>query len=316
MIDELPVERRAARLAGGFAAADRPARFEVGAHQMRHWFDGLAMLHRFTIAGGRVSYGSRYLQSRSYRAARERGEIAYSEFATDPCRSLFRRVQSMFHPAATLTDNANVNVARLGERFIAMTETPMPVQFDPHTLDTAGVPPYATPGQLSTAHPHLDRDDGGDAQLRGQARAALSSYRFFSVRPGLASSARGDRARLPVREPAYMHSFGLTERWLVLAEFPFVVNPLALALAGRPYIENYRWKPERGHALHARRPLQRRGRRRLAAPRPASPSTTSTPSTDGERGRGRHVRLPGRRHHRGPLPRAPARRQADRAGPS
>src|SRR6185312_9619940 len=53
-------------------------------------------------------------------------------------------------------------------------------------------------------------------------------------------------ASLPVKEPAYMHSFGLTERWLVLAEFPLVVNPLALATAGRPYIENYRWKPERG----------------------------------------------------------------------
>ena len=53
-------------------------------------------------------------------------------------------------------------------------------------------------------------------------------------------------ASLPVKEPAYMHSFGLTERWLVLAEFPFVVNPLALALSGRPYIENYRWKPELG----------------------------------------------------------------------
>jgi carotenoid cleavage dioxygenase-like enzyme len=43
-----------------------------------------------------------------------------------------------------------------------------------------------------------------------------------------------------------MHSFGLTERWIVLAEFPFVVNPLALALSGRPYIENYRWKPDLG----------------------------------------------------------------------
>ena len=43
-----------------------------------------------------------------------------------------------------------------------------------------------------------------------------------------------------------MHSFGLTERWLVLAEFPLVVNPLALALSGRPYIENYSWKPELG----------------------------------------------------------------------
>src|SRR5207245_10833378 len=71
----------------------------------------------------------------------------------------------------------------------------------------------------------------------------------------LAGPARAPRGRrgaarvlgsLPVREPAYMHSFGLTERWLVLAEFPLVVNPLALALSGRPYIENYRWKPDLG----------------------------------------------------------------------
>jgi beta,beta-carotene 9',10'-dioxygenase len=47
-----------------------------------------------------------------------------------------------------------------------------------------------------------------------------------------------------------MHSFGLTERWLVLAEFPFVVNPLNLAFSGRPYIENYRWKPELGTRFH------------------------------------------------------------------
>jgi len=49
-----------------------------------------------------------------------------------------------------------------------------------------------------------------------------------------------------VSRPAYMHSFGLTQRYIVLAEFPLVVNPLALALSGRPYIENYRWRPERG----------------------------------------------------------------------
>jgi carotenoid cleavage dioxygenase-like enzyme len=76
-----------------------------------------------------------------------------------------------------------------------------------------------------------------------------SSYRFFEVPPD-AQQGRPTPTRvigsLPVREPAYMHSFGLTERWLVLAEFPLVVNPLALALSGRPFIENYRWKPERG----------------------------------------------------------------------
>ncbi|TMM18584.1 MAG: carotenoid oxygenase family protein [Actinobacteria bacterium] len=223
-----------------------PAKFELGEQHMRHWFDGLAMLHRFSISDGEVSYGNRFLESRSYRASREQGEMIYGEFATDPCRSLFKRVQTLFSGGGVLTDNANVNVTKLGERFIAMTETPLPVQFDPRTLKAAGVRPYEAPGQLSTAHPHADRTSG--AMLNYAAKlGSRSSYRFFEV-PAHSPAGRPAATRvissLPVREPAYMHSFGLTERWLVLAEFPLVVNPLALALSRRPYIENYRWKPD------------------------------------------------------------------------
>ncbi|HWX73929.1 MAG TPA: carotenoid oxygenase family protein, partial [Solirubrobacteraceae bacterium] len=169
-----------------------PAKFEVGEQRMRHWFDGLAMLHRFTLAGGQVSYGNRFLESRSYRAARERGEIAYGEFATDPCRSLFKRVQTLFSTAA-LPDNANVNVARLGERYVAMTETPLPVQFDPETLAAAQVRPYQVPGELSTAHPHGDRASG--AMLSYAAKLGpRSSYRFFEV-PAVAQEGRPTPAR-------------------------------------------------------------------------------------------------------------------------
>jgi carotenoid cleavage dioxygenase-like enzyme len=46
--------------------------------------------------------------------------------------------------------------------------------------------------------------------------------------------------------PAYMHSFAITERYAVLAEFPLVVTPVAIPLSGRPFIENYRWEPGRG----------------------------------------------------------------------
>ncbi len=66
-----------------------PAKWEVGGRAMNHWFDGFAMLHRFSFAEGGVSYANRFLESRAYRAARDHGRIAYSEFATDPCRSLF-----------------------------------------------------------------------------------------------------------------------------------------------------------------------------------------------------------------------------------
>jgi beta,beta-carotene 9',10'-dioxygenase len=243
VLDELELSGELPRWLGGSLLRTGPAKFEVGEQRMRHWFDGLAMLHRFTIDDGRVSYGNRYLESRSYRAAREQGRMVYGEFATDPCRSLFKRVQTLFSPGQALPDNANINVTRLGERFIAMTETPLPVQFDPHTLQAAGVRPYEAPGQLTTAHPHMDRASKGMLNYAAKL-GARSSYRFFALAPE--ESRPRVIASLPVKEPAYMHSFGLTERWLVLAEFPFVVNPLALALSGRPYIENYRWKPELG----------------------------------------------------------------------
>jgi beta,beta-carotene 9',10'-dioxygenase len=243
-LDGLPVEGEIPPWLQGSLIRTGPAKWEVGDRAMNHWFDGFAMLHRFSFADGDVSYANRFLESRAYRAARDEGRIAYSEFATDPCRSLFQRVSAMFSPK--LTDNANVNLTKLGERFISMTETPIPVEFDAQTLAAAGVP-YEPPGQLSTAHPHMDRATKGMLNYAAKL-GPRTSYRFFLLRPG--SSKPELIAMKPVREPAYMHSFGLTQRWLVLAEFPFVVNPPRLAFSGRPYIENYRWKPELGTRFH------------------------------------------------------------------
>jgi beta,beta-carotene 9',10'-dioxygenase len=243
VLEELPQSGEMPAWLSGSLLRTGPARFEVGEQRMRHWFDGLAMLHRFSVAGGRVAYANRFLEGKAYRAARERGEIAYGEFATDPCRSLFKRVQAFFAPGAAFSDNANVNLTKLGDRFIAMTETPIPVQFDPETLATAGVRPYRVPGHLTTAHPHRDRNSG--AMLNYAAKLGpRTSYRFFEV--GAEASEPAVIGSVPVREPSYMHSFGLTERWFVLAEFPFVVNPLSLARLKRPYIENYRWRPQLG----------------------------------------------------------------------
>ncbi|MEU4746649.1 carotenoid oxygenase family protein, partial [Actinosynnema sp. NPDC023658] len=53
-------------------------------------------------------------------------------------------------------------------------------------------------------------------------------------------------ATLPAERPGYLHSFAVTERHVVLAIFPLVVNPLSLLLRAKPFIENYRWRPELG----------------------------------------------------------------------
>ena len=40
-----------------------PAKFDVGSATVNHWFDGLAMLHRFGFADGQVTYPNRFLRS-------------------------------------------------------------------------------------------------------------------------------------------------------------------------------------------------------------------------------------------------------------
>jgi beta,beta-carotene 9',10'-dioxygenase len=200
------------------------------------------MLHRFTFGEGSVSYGNRFLKGRTERAVRQEGRIAYPEFATDPCRTLFQRVQTLFKGGPEFGDSANINVVKLGEHFLSMTEAPISVEFDPRTLESAGVP-YMPPGNLTTAHPHADRRDG--AMLNFAVKLGpRNEYRFYRVpsdtmEPEVVAS-------LPVKEPGYVHSFGLTEHWYVLAEFPWTVNPLRLVTSGRPYAENYRWKPDQG----------------------------------------------------------------------
>ena len=112
VVDSLELEGSLPAWLQGSLIRTGPAKFEVGDRSFNHWFDGLAMLHRFAFADGEVSYRNRFLESSAYRAATETGEISYSEFATDPCRSLFKRVQSVFSPK--ISDNANVNLTRLG----------------------------------------------------------------------------------------------------------------------------------------------------------------------------------------------------------
>jgi carotenoid cleavage dioxygenase-like enzyme len=237
-LDSLPIEGTIPEWLAGTLLRNGPAKYEVGERPLAHWFDGLAMLHKFSFADGGVSYANRFLRTDAYRAA-EQGRISYSEFATDPCRSFFKRATTMFRP--NLTDNCNVNLTRLGDEYIAMTETPLPVAFDPETLDALGVA-YKPPGMHATAHPHHD-PESGELIAYVTHFGPRSEYRLYAQRDR-SHQRRIGSAR--AAEPSYMHSFAMTERHLVLVAFPLVVNPLSLAFSGRPFIANYRWKPELG----------------------------------------------------------------------
>ena len=220
-----------------------PALWHAGVTPLKHWFDGFAMLHSFTMGQGKVSYRNRFLQTPDLLAARARGRLMHPQFASDPCRGLFKKVASMF--VSELGSNPNVNVTQLGQRFLALTETPLAIEFDPETLATAGLYNYDRDhfgGQITSAHPIVEQGTLYNFTVRlGKG----SRYRGYQTQTG----PRQEFAHHPTEHPAYMHSCALTPREMVLWEGPLVVKPLELLYRQRPYIENYRWRPELGSRL-------------------------------------------------------------------
>lgn len=241
-LEDLPVRGQFPAWLTGTLIRNGPGKFEVGSESYQHWFDGLAMLHKFSFRNGRVSYANRFLGTGDFLEAADQGRITRRAFATDPCRTIFGRVLAMFSPAAA--DNANVNIGILADRCVALAETSLPITFDPETLRATGVPDSgAEPGgQLTTAHPHLDFSRR--LSLNYWTRMGRKShYDIVAIDDAGAPRLIGS---LSVDRPAYMHTFAVTEHYVVLSEFPLVVNPLSLLLSGRPFIENFRWRPERG----------------------------------------------------------------------
>ena len=225
----------------GALVRNGPADFGMKDGHVNHWFDGLAMLRRFGFADGEVRYTNRFLRTNAYRA-RVGGAVGATEFGTGPT-SLLRRLGSLVLPTAT--DNANVTVAALGGRTVALTETPKMVAFDPETLLTFGSQTFDDdlPGQWTAAHVEHDGERGETVGFTLHF-GRQSSYHVYRLEDG--QREREELARIPVDEPAYIHSAGVTNRHVVLPEIPYTTTLRRLLSPGvESFVDAFEWH---GHA--------------------------------------------------------------------
>ena len=85
-----------------------------------HEFDGLAMLHSFTFDKGAVSYTNKFLLSQAYDAVINRNTSEYKGFAATP--SIGKKILGFFSSESKWVTNANVNVSKYGNDYVALTE--------------------------------------------------------------------------------------------------------------------------------------------------------------------------------------------------
>ena len=250
---QLEVRGRLPEWLDGVLLRTGPALFSLREQDYDHWFDGLAMVQRFAFHAGTASYTGRFLQSPDYRKSTALGRPGADEFVTVPRRGLLERLWTLFDPERQFGRNGMVNVLRVGAgRMLALTENPLPVEFNPADGSTVGVFDWPDPMQsvlnmISTAHPWYDPELKTSWNFLVHINPLAPKYLLTRLDDG--QTARQQVAEIATDQPAYMHSFALTRNYIVLTEFPFVTSCarlILMPLSGSGYIDTYRWEPERG----------------------------------------------------------------------
>lgn len=209
-----------------------PGMFEIGEHKFKHRFDGMALLQRYHIANGTVTYQRKYLRSDAYKANMAAKRITTAEFGTtavpDPCKNIFSRFLTVFEHTEK-TDNTSVNVFPLKTELYASTETNFINRVDPNTLDKLEKVNLEEKVKLNlaTAHPHYESD--GSMYNLGQSFQRGLFTALVAVPPKREAEKTFPAGEIVCKIQSswklhynYYHSFSMTENYFVLVEQPLL----------------------------------------------------------------------------------------------
>ncbi|XP_076367899.1 beta,beta-carotene 15,15'-dioxygenase-like isoform X3 [Tachypleus tridentatus] len=229
---------------------------EIGPDKFRHVFDGMALLHRYHISNGEVTYQNKFLRSKTYNRNMKANRIVVSEFGTkahpDPCKTLLQRLMSMF-VLNDHTDNDLVNIVPYGDEIYVHTETPFIHRIDPNTLKILDRVNFCeqVAVNIATAHPHLEHD--GTVYNMGSSLASSRPLYNIIKFPSTTKSGKSkfdegtvicSIPALSKRNPSYFHSFAMTENYFVFVEQPLTVSVMKLGISsftGSSFMDCMNW---------------------------------------------------------------------------
>lgn len=219
-----------------------------GTFKTRHWFDALAVVHRFQILAPdednpkvRVIYNSRSTCDGLIKRIQKTGDPRMMSFGRryDPCRSFFQKVMAVFKPAEAPAPDAVSMSITLSADFPGLTKAgatslggPSSIgignlinktdnsnlqSLDPETLEPLGLAAQTVlhpdlKGPFSASHAKSDPVTG-DVYNYNLFPGCPATYRVFRV-----SASTGKTSILATirADAAYLHSFCLSERFVIL----------------------------------------------------------------------------------------------------
>ncbi|XP_062099620.1 carotenoid cleavage dioxygenase 8 homolog B, chloroplastic [Humulus lupulus] len=231
-----------------------PGMWHIGNYNFRHLFDGYATLVKLNFEDGRLIAGHRQIESDAYKAAKKNNKLCYREFSevpkTDNFLAYVGELANLFS-GSSLTDNANTGVVKLGDgRVVCLTETQKgSIMIDPETLDTIGRFEYSDSlgGLIHSAHPIVTETEF----LTLLPDLVSPGYLVVRMEPG--TNERKVIGRVSCRggpSPGWVHSFPVTEHYVVVPEMPLRYCAQNLLKAEPTPLYKFQWHPESKAYLH------------------------------------------------------------------
>ncbi|CAL8110508.1 unnamed protein product [Orchesella dallaii] len=248
-----------------------PGLFDLGNFTLNHWLDGYAIVSKFEIHGDKVSLHKKYLQSDAYKRAIAAQKPVITEFGTkaypDPNKGLLSRLVSSIMPE--MTDNDSSNIFKLGKDYFVCNDSCFfrKFDFDSNNLITGDKYDSQRLFGLNGLSAHPLTDENGDMYNIGFS--ALTGLKFSVIR--IPSSDSGKSSKEMLKEAkvvcniassygpgcvSYVHSFGMTSKYILFIEQPYVASISAIASAlikGHSVKDWLEWRPNlknRFHLIH------------------------------------------------------------------
>ncbi|XP_018395628.1 PREDICTED: carotenoid isomerooxygenase [Cyphomyrmex costatus] len=251
-----------------------PGNLKVGKYRYQHLFDSSALLHKFGIADGEVTYQTRFVQTEVYKRNMAAQRIVYNEFGTnatpDPCQTIFHRVAAVFNPNKTLSDNSMISIYPFGDEYYTFTEAPVMHRIDLKNLETTGRVNMSKYVNIvnHTSHPHVMAD--GTIYNVGLSITPMgprySIVCFYPNRVTVDNSGKEKNlsmfdqativARVPCRwllNPSYMHTFGITENFFIIVEQPLSISFVQMTknhFKQEPMMNSFKWHENKSTLIH------------------------------------------------------------------
>ena len=238
----------------------KPQQEQESRRSYSHIFDGLSKISKYDINKDGISFQTKFLRSKWYEDVVKNNKIPPSittGAVLNPPFSTFENIYAAI-TSSFLFDNTPVNIARLGGRkgnLVATTDAPVLMEFD-KSLNTKGRIQYSNSitslngiELFSTAHPISLENESINYFL--ELKLPIPFLKSQNLAHFVSTNTDKERKILGTYEidkVPYVHSFGMTDRYIILTIWPLFMNPINVA-NGKGFLSQLEWMPEIGSEI-------------------------------------------------------------------